>query len=64
MDRGGNGFKESPGLFLDGFYTESFLLAGKYPVWWLIPPELELHHADFIDFDIAKVLGKAAAKNG
>ena len=49
MDRGGNGFKESPGLFLDGFYTESFLLAGKYPVWWLIPPELELHHADFID---------------
>ncbi|MBI3188631.1 MAG: class I adenylate cyclase [Gammaproteobacteria bacterium] len=44
-----NEYFASAALFLDSFYTESFLLAGKYPVWWLVPPELEEHYADFVD---------------
>ncbi|MDQ1362792.1 MAG: adenylate cyclase, class 1, partial [Pseudomonadota bacterium] len=44
-----NEYFASAGQFLDSFYTESFLLAGKYPVWWLIPPELEDHYEDFVD---------------
>jgi adenylate cyclase, class 1 len=44
-----NEYFASASLFLDSFYTESFLLAGKYPVWWLVPPELEDHYPDFVD---------------
>jgi len=38
--------KESSGsaqhyLLLDEFYRTAILLAGRYPVWWLIPPALE-----------------------
>jgi adenylate cyclase class 1 len=38
--------KESSGsaqhyLLLDEFYRTAILLAGRYPVWWLIPPDLE-----------------------
>lgn len=44
-----NEYFASAGLFLDSFYTESFLLSGKYPVWWLVPPELEGHYEDFVD---------------
>ncbi len=36
-------------LFLDSFYLESILLAGKYPVWWLIPPEKELDYTAFVE---------------
>lgn len=28
-------------LLLDEFYRTSVLLAGKYPLWWLVPPEYE-----------------------
>lgn len=28
-------------VYLDEFYSESILLAGKYPAWWLVPPEKE-----------------------
>ena len=28
-------------LLLDEFYRSSLLIAGRYPVWWLIPPERE-----------------------
>lgn len=49
LRREANEYFASAALFLDSFYTESFLLAGKYPVWWLIPPELEDHYADFVD---------------
>ena len=34
------------GLLLDEFYRTGLLLAGRYPIWWLTPPELEAHHAD------------------
>jgi len=35
-------------IFLDDFYHQSFLLAGKYPVWWLVPPEKEEGYEDFV----------------
>ena len=38
----------SPGLLFDHFYLESFLMAGKYPVWWLVPPEKEQDYDDFV----------------
>lgn len=28
-------------LLLDEFYRSSILLAGRYPLWWLVPPEAE-----------------------
>jgi len=38
----------SAALFLDCFYAESFLMAGKYPVWWLVPPEKEINYDEFV----------------
>ncbi len=28
-------------LLLDEFYRTALLLAGRYPIWWLVPPEYE-----------------------
>ena len=36
-------------IFLDVFYSESILLAGKYPVWWLVPPREEIEYAAFVE---------------
>jgi len=36
-------------LFLDTFYSEAILLAGKYPVWWLIPPYKEHEYTAFVE---------------
>lgn len=36
-------------LLLDEFYRTSILLAGRYPVWWLIPPEQEKNYDVFIN---------------
>jgi adenylate cyclase class 1 len=38
------------GLLLDEFYRTGLLLAGRYPIWWLTPPELELHHAEHAEW--------------
>ena len=38
-----------PAIFLDSFYFQSYLLAGKYPVWWLVPPEKENDYDAFVD---------------
>lgn len=35
--------------FIDHFYLESCLYAGKYPVWWLVPPEKEDDYDGFVD---------------
>ena len=43
-----SGFSSAP-LFLDFFYAESFLMAGKYPVWWLVPPEKEINYDEFVN---------------
>ncbi|WP_426415896.1 class I adenylate cyclase [Aestuariirhabdus sp. LZHN29] len=31
-------------LLLDEFYRTALLLAGRYPIWWLIPPGDETHY--------------------
>ena len=36
-------------LLLDEFYRSSLLLAGRYPIWWLIPPDRENHYDDYVD---------------
>lgn len=35
-------------LLLDEFYRTSILLAGCYPVWWLVPPDYEHQYEDFV----------------
>ncbi len=34
-------------LLLDEFYRTSILVAGCYPVWWVVPPEQEINYDDF-----------------
>jgi len=34
-------------VYLDEFYSETVLLAGKYPVWWLVPPEKQ--YTDYVE---------------
>ena len=31
------------------FYSESVFLAGKYPLWWLVPPEKEKEYQAFVE---------------
>jgi adenylate cyclase class 1 len=45
--------KESSGtalhyLLLEEFYRTSLLLAGRYPIWWLVPPEYEQNYEEFV----------------
>lgn len=35
-------------LLLDEFYRTSIFLAGRYPVWWLVPAELESRYDEFV----------------
>lgn len=51
--------KESSGsaqhyLLLDEFYRTAILLGGRYPIWWLIPPELESEYASLTDMLLSK----------
>ncbi len=39
----------SPALFLDQFYAQACLLAGKYPAWWLVPPEQETEYPQWLE---------------
>lgn len=44
--------KESSGstqhiLLLEEFYRTGVWLAGRYPIWWLVPPDLEVHYKAF-----------------
>lgn len=34
-------------LLLDEFYRSAILLAGRYPIWWLVPPEEETNYREF-----------------
>jgi adenylate cyclase class 1 len=36
-------------LLLDEFYRTGLLLAGRVPVWWLIPPDQEAHYDSIAD---------------
>ena len=35
-------------LLLDEFYRTGLLIAGKLPLWWLVPPEQEQNYEDYI----------------
>ncbi len=35
-------------LLLDEFYRTGLLIAGRAPLWWLVPPEFEGEYADFL----------------
>lgn len=34
-------------LLLDEFYRSAILLAGRYPIWWLVPPEEEENYDEY-----------------
>lgn len=51
--------KESSGsaqhyLLLDEFYRTAILLAGRYPIWWLIPPALETRYTQLSELLLSK----------
>jgi adenylate cyclase class 1 len=57
--------KESSGsaqhyLLLDEFYRTAILLAGRYPVWWLIPPAFEHEYEALVEKLLSKRFIKAA----
>lgn len=41
-------------LLLDEFYRTALLLAGRYPLWWLVPPEYEGEYKKFTSHLIEK----------
>ncbi len=43
-------------LLLDEFYRTSMLLAGRYPVWWLVPPQFEKDYDDYVQNIVHKRL--------
>lgn len=51
--------KESSGsaqhfLLLDEFYRTAILLAGRYPIWWLIPPACEFEYSELTNLLLTK----------
>ena len=36
-------------LLLEEFYRSAILLAGRYPLWWLVPPDQELHYQAYTE---------------
>ncbi len=34
-------------LLLDEFYRSALLVAGRYPIWWLVPPEEEVNYQEY-----------------
>jgi len=40
---------ENKSIFLDFYYSEAILLAGKYPVWWLVPPNKNNEYPAFVE---------------
>jgi len=36
-------------LLLEEFYRTSILLAGRYPLWWLVPPEEEANYDEYAE---------------
>lgn len=41
-------------LLLDEFYRTALLLAGRFPLWWLVPPQYETHYNVFVGHLIHK----------
>lgn len=42
-------YQNNKAIFLDYFYSEVILLAGKYPLWWLVPGSKEHEYAAYIE---------------
>lgn len=36
-------------FLLDEFYRTGLLVAGRYPLWWLVPPSLERNYIDYVE---------------
>ncbi len=36
-------------LLLEEFYRTAILVAGKYPVWWIVPPEKEASYSEYVN---------------
>lgn len=36
-------------LLLDEFYRTGLLVAGRFPVWWLVPPEFEQRYDEYVE---------------
>lgn len=36
-------------LLLDEFYRTGLLVAGRFPVWWLVPPAYEEYYDEYVD---------------
>ena len=36
-------------LLLEEFYRTGLLVAGRYPIWWLVPPDQEPNYDEFVD---------------
>jgi adenylate cyclase class 1 len=39
----------TPTLLLDEFYRRATLIAGRYPLWWLVPPDAEYRYQSLHD---------------
>ncbi|MCG8023068.1 MAG: class I adenylate cyclase [Candidatus Thiodiazotropha endolucinida] len=47
-------------LLLEEFYRSAVLLAGRYPLWWLVPPDKEDDYQAFADYLLTNRFVKAA----
>lgn len=36
-------------LLLEEFYRTSMLLTGRYPIWWLVPPQFESDYDEYVE---------------
>jgi adenylate cyclase class 1 len=41
-------------LLLEEFYRSAVLLAGRYPLWWLVPPEQEHDYQAYVDYLLSR----------
>ncbi len=41
-------------LLLDEFYRTAILMAGCYPLWWLVPPDQEKHYSELTELLLSK----------
>jgi adenylate cyclase class 1 len=47
-------------LLLEEFYRSAVLLAGRYPLWWLVPPEQEEDYQSYVDYLLSHRFIKAS----
>lgn len=43
-----------PHLLLEEFYRTGVLLAGRYPIWWMVPPEEEHNYTQYVQMLLEK----------